>query len=380
MTINPSGRLDSLLARLGEEVTDPQRRRAFCRKIPYFIGRVLAVVFIVYAVFLALALPMIHWIGEKNITTAFALYLPPQMWLVPPILLFPPALLFNRKLALVLAASSALFVWAYLDWEWESPPRDPESGELTLLTFNRGQQVGSLQPFKNMLQPDVIAMQEAGKRSARYLQSPEYAEFAHANDVGEFMLLSKYAITDSGLLTLHSGGEDHPVAAWFVLDFNGTPIVIYNVHLPTPREALKSYRRGAFLWGVLGIPGTPLAKKRAHYQEFWDVQMDLARQVDEHIRAETRPCLIAGDFNAPARGVNYRRFAKGREEAHEAAGSGFGFTFPGVTRNPLSLFGPWLRVDHLFAGPGWEVRACVTEKDRPSQHLAVAARFALKQR
>ncbi len=371
------GIVDRQLARLGDVLSDPERRKAACRRIPRILGRALALLFFGYVLFLGVFLPLVDRIGERNLTTAFALYLPAQIWLLPPFFLLVPSLIFNRKLAVCIVLACLFFVWGYMDWEPGPKKQDSRKAELTLLTFNRGQQGGSLQPFKNELKPDVIAMQEATKRGARYLESSEYLEFSHANDIGEFMLLSRFPITDSGLLTFQSGGARYSPAAWFVLDFDGVSVVVFNVHLPTPRESLKAFRRGAFLWGVLGIPGTALASKREFYQEFWDVQMDLARQLDEHMRTEHRPYLIAGDLNAPARGVNYRRFAKGREDAHEVSGSGFGYTFPGTTRNPLSLFGPWLRIDHLFAGPGWKSRECVTEKRRQSQHLAVAARFEL---
>ena len=38
-------------------------------------------------------------------------------------------------------------------------------------------------------------------------------------------------------------------------------------------------------------------------------------------------------------------------DAFTRAGRGWGLTFPGVTRNPLTVFGPWLRLDYFFVGP-----------------------------
>ena len=241
-----------------------------------------------------------------------------------------------------------------------------------MLTFNRGERAGSLLPFKEKHQPDIAAMQEAGKKSSTYLRAEGYSDMSYGEDIGEFMLLSKYPIKDKGLLKFEIDGRGHEIGAWFIVDFAGDAIVIYNVHLDTPRDQLKAFQRGAFLRGLW-----PFSEAAKNYQRFWDRQIELANLLLEHIEAETRPTIVVGDFNTPDRGYIYRRFAKRLQVAHEKAGHGFGFTFPGTTRNPLTLFGPWLRLDHQFANQSWRVLDCWTESGRRSQHLAVAATFEL---
>jgi vancomycin resistance protein VanJ len=79
----------------------------------------------------------------------------------------------------------------------------------------------------------------------------------------------------------------------------------------------------------------------------------------------------------PSRGHIHGLFASHLTDAFAACGRGYGLTFPGYTSNPLTLFGPWLRIDYLFAGRGFKPIYCNTERERKSQHRAVAARFEM---
>jgi endonuclease/exonuclease/phosphatase (EEP) superfamily protein YafD len=248
---------------------------------------------------------------------------------------------------------------------------------LSVMTYNRGESRNqSLQPFKQATQPDVLLLQDAANRTAGYLRSPEYAEFIHGSSVGEFTILSKFPVKEARLLPPAAPARQAR-AARFVIEWQGRLVSIYSVHLMTPRDSLRSYARGAFLWGVLALPGTPWVAKRQHYQEFWDGQMADARAILDAVRSDAHPCVVAGDFNSPSLGYTHRLISRELGDSHMEAGAGFGFTFPGDTRNPLSLRGPWMRIDYVFHDRHWLVQECVTERDRPSQHRAVVAKLSL---
>ena len=359
---------DRLIA-AGTAWNDPGRRLLLVRRVRKLHRTAFAALMVGLLVLFAL----IDRVGERNVATAFLLYLPAQIWLIPVLFFAGTALLLLdwRLLAGVLAVAAGI-VWFYLDWEPGAGRRGGGGRELTVMTFNRGQRSGSLQPFKERHRPDLIAMQEAASSSAAYLKAEGYEDLPHGRDIGEFLLLSRFPIRDAGLVEIGAGGRVHPVAAWFVVDFEGVEIVVYNVHLPTPRDQLLALRRGGFLRGFW--PGSSQARS---YQSFWDLQMLLARGIEDRVRSEKRPVLVVGDFNAPDRGRVYAGFSRFLQDSHEEAGSGFGWTFPGVTRNPLSGFGPWLRIDHQFAGADWKVLESTAETGRKSQHLAVAARYEL---
>lgn len=89
---------------------------------------------------------------------------------------------------------------------------------------------------------------------------------------------------------------------------------------------------------------------------------------------------MAGDTNAPATGYIHHLLTRKFTDAHEAAGKGLGMSFPGSTHSPLSLGGPWMRIDKLLCNHLWHPLWNIAEPDRPSQHRAVAAAFALAEK
>lgn len=322
-----------------------------------------------------------RWSGEQNITTAFLLFLPPLGWLLPLIPLVLLALLFNWRCLVALTALVLLIVWGWLGWR-SSLFRSStfcSGATLSVMTYNRGESRNqSLQPFKQATLPDVLVLQDATNRLEGYRRSTEYAEFKYGASVGEHVILSKYPVKEVVILPPASQGRQ-PRVARFVIEWQDRLISIYSVHLMTPRDALHSHARGAFLWGVLALPGTPWVAKREHYQEFWDGQMTDARAMIDTVRADPYPSVIAGDFNSPHLGYTYQMVTRELGDSHEEAGSGFGFTFPGDTRNPLSLRGPWLRIDYVFHDHRWKAVECITEPERSSQHRAVVAKLCLVQ-
>jgi len=325
-----------------------------------------------------------HVWGQANVTTAALMYVPQWAIIVPALVLLLPVLLFDWKSLPFLLAACAFFAWVHLSFRL-GPPESNTSGKrgldtLRVLTWNRGQGKGaSLQVIKKELFPDLILLQDQIGKTTYYKTTPEYEEFTDVNGAGEFVLLSRWPILSVELLGVdrtEKGVFSPGRAARFVVQAAGARIAVYNVHLQTPRGVLESYKRGAFLYGIIGLPGTPWAEKRKAYQAFWDTQMRVAQEIADRIRAETIPVLVCGDFNTPTFGPVYDGFADQLQDAHLVAGSGCGYTFPGDTRNPLALLQPWLRLDQMFASPHWEIRLCEVI-DAKAQHLPVVSEFRL---
>ena len=313
-----------------------------------------------------------RYVGEQNLSLAFALYLPPAGWALPALIVMPMALLFDWKSLLPAFAAVVLVAVGIMGWVWH-PVQQAASGHptLTVLTFNRGESVGSLQPFKNAMKPDVILLQDATARADRYVKSPGYEEFEYGDSIAQFTIVSRFPVTEKELIM----DDGKAYAARFKIDWQGRPIVIYNLHLPTPRAPLRALYRGAFIWG---LPG-PWAAKRQAYQGWWNEQISHAETIlrSAEAEAETLPCLVVGDSNAPAPGYIHHLYTRHLTDTHEAAGHGCGMSFPGVTRNPLSLGGPWMRIDKIFCNSAWRPLWNQAEPDRPSQHRAVAAGLEL---
>jgi vancomycin resistance protein VanJ len=361
---------------------DPSTRRLVWRWLILWCGRLILIAFLLWLVGFAALLALLHWVGESNPTTVFALYLPPLLWVLPGLCFWPPLLILRLRSALLLAALSLpLVIWGSGYRLATVPePQAPETRpnhSLMVLSNNRGQHGGhSLRPFKNRVQPDLMLFQESSAQASSYLRDPGYAEFSHGQTIGEFTLISRFPILKAEVISRTSSLRTFRYGARFEVDWNGTPIAVYNIHFPSPRGTLLAMRGGAFLYG-LPVPSAAWSARRQQRTVFWNEHQDHAMDLISRLQAETLPCVVAGDFNAPHLGRIHQQITRHLLDSHEVAGSGFGFTFPGQTGNPLALGQPWLRIDYVFCSPNWQVQAHWTEPDRPSQHRAIATLLSL---
>lgn len=330
---------------------------------------------------------VLRFVGERNPATAALLYVPPALWMLPAAPLGLIALLrrhFRHCLAIGIGIGAALFWLMGFQFRLGSkvtPPHDAII--LTLLTHNTGEAgKTSLRPFKDLTKPDLLLLQNAGGRARRYLAAPGYEDLPFAENIGEFTLVSRYPILSKALIerppTPIALLAKYPIAARFEVQVSNRRIAVYSVHAFTPR----SYVGGrsaltSMACGLFGFPGTPWSKSRSDFQTFWDAQISAMTDLRQHLAKESIPCLAAGDFNAPPQGVIHRIITDSLQDVHAACGTGCGYTFPGATRNPLSGFGPWLRLDYVFTSPQWRCISSIVEPSNPSQHRALAATVAL---
>jgi vancomycin resistance protein VanJ len=342
--------------------------------------------FVLWLAALILLLVCFRWVGEANPFTAFLLFVPTTVWWLPGLLMWPMMMIFRWRPGLGLGIAGFWVVALCLGWEWRRIPpvsshnpgrRPPEA--LVILTNNRGQHGGhSLRPFKNHIQPDMMVFQESSADVESYRRDSGYAEFQHGLTQGEFTLISRFPVTQVEPLVFHDTLGVVPYAARFEMDWLGRMVAVYVVHFPSPRDPLLSMRRGSFLYG-LPVPMKWWRQRQVGVSGFWRRQVAMAEHLIKHLETETLPHVVAGDFNAPHLGHVHQLLSQSLSDAHDEAGSGFGFTFPGETRNPLTLGEPWLRIDHVFASSHWQFDACWTESGRRSQHRAVAAGLRLRE-
>lgn len=361
---------------------DLSTRRLVLRWFLVWCGRLALMAFLLWLIGFATLLALLRWVGEANPTTVFALYLPPLLWVLPGLCLWPFLLILRLRAALLLLAFSLPFVLWGLGYRVAPAHGLPAletrtKDSLMVLCNNRGQHAGhSFRPFKNQIQPDLMLFQESSAPAASYLRDPGYAEFSHGQTVGEYTLISRFPIIKAEAITRTSSVKSYRYGARFELDWNGTHIAVYNVHFPSPRGALLAMRSGAFLYG-LPFPNAEWNARRKQISLFWNEHQDHALDLITRLQAEALPCLIAGDFNAPHLGSVHRLLTHQLIDTHQSAGSGWGFSFPGQTNNPLAMGQPWLRLDYIFSSHAWQTQGSWTESDRPSQHRAVAALIKL---
>jgi len=331
-----------------------------------------------YALGLGVWLLWLEHAGDTWWCTWFFLYLPPALFLFPLGLLVPLALLLDwRQLTVHGLCVCAVFL-LYDDPEWHIS-RSPRDGStvLRVLSNNIGQHgKHALTPFVEQQDPDLILLQEALGKGPGYVK--QYGERGlHTEYEGEYVCASRYPVVSSELLAdITCAGR--AAAARFVLNAQGQRLVVYNVHIASPRNLLGKLRGRGFVAQLLHGFGISAGRDYGATAQVAE-RLRTAEELAERIAQETDPVIVAGDFNIPARGRAYHFLADELTDAFEVRGRGYGFTFPGKTRNPLSLFGPWLRLDLVFASDEWRVLNCIVEPDRPSQHRAVVATIELKE-
>ena len=347
----------------------------FLSKIHLFL-RLLTGAYLIFLLFLCVAL---HWFAETNITLIFITFLPATIWLLPLAALFLLSLPISWHLALLQGLAAAAYIWFYMDFEISaSRAATPKKKSLTILTYNRGQHRNqSFEPFVSNTEPDIIVLQEAYGRAQLFRNNRQFSDYLFVEGKSDFVVLSKYPLGKITPIPAVERTRTRRFAARFEVDFDGTPIALYAVHQPTLRDTLGYYRRGSFLFGLFGIPGTSWGEIRAEEEAFWAERTSNARKLSESIANDELPAIAAGDFNMPDHGAIYRAFANRLNDAHEESGRGFGYTFPGHSEGYLTVFGPWLRLDYIFSAPPWKTINLVTETDRASQHRAVAATLTL---
>jgi vancomycin resistance protein VanJ len=332
---------------------------------------------LLYLLVLGMVLYSLENCTERQWFFGALLYLPPEGWLLPLGILLPLALLVRPWVCLLqIGAVVAVFVGYRGHHGPGSKSLEVEAVQtesnavLTVVTANIGQRnAGLLQRFLREVQPDVIAFQEAGVFSRKFLK--EYPDYDLRTE-GEFKLASRLPIRRSGIVPdLEYRGR--PVAAWFELDYLNHVIVLYSVHMPTPRRFLNEFRGDQDETG--GALFSPVARGR--FQNYWAERFDLARGLLAVLRKERRPLLVAGDLNTPDHGGLYRLFASQLTDSFAVAGTGGADTFPGNLRGGLLQLGVWMRLDYLFASKDLIPIECRVEPSVRAQHLAVMGRYYL---
>lgn len=319
-----------------------------------------------YGVAFFILLYAIEYEAEDNIYTAAMLYLPPYGWLLPGIALGFLCIFARPMLCLLPAICTAFLLWFWMGYRFNDP-KPARGPALTVVSNNWGQNHGkSIEPFVQAEDADLVVLQDAQNRG------PEFARkfpghFIAGED--EFLLISRFKILSQGRVPVLNGGRE-PVAAWFEVDWKGKSIIIYSLHLPTPRKHLEALNGIGWLATMFGSSGGYGSKVKLDSRAFWENQKLLAESVATRLRAERRPFIVCGDFNAPDHGIVYRTFSVQLVDSFQRAGHGYGFSFPGDSRLP-----PWLRLDQIWAGTGFEPIYAATEAGRPSQHRAVVARL-----
>ncbi|MEF2276756.1 endonuclease/exonuclease/phosphatase family protein [Deinococcus sp. YIM 134068] len=275
---------------------------------------------VLYLLTVVLAWLLGEFIGEWTVPTLLLAYVPAVVWLVPApfVLLWT---LWRRRGVGVALVATLLAAWGAGLLHWRP---HQQGGSLRVVTFNvaRGT-LGGPERVASILRAadaDVILLQEtnfipAGYRRTLLTALPGY----HVGTGYEVMTLSRspqlsnrnHAIPGSRRTVLETA-----------VSWRGQRLRLVNAHLNTVlvSNALK---------------GDLNAIQRTSQARVWQIGL-LCRLAS----ANSGPLLLGGDLNTPPRGRLSRRLHTCvGQNAHDLAGRGPGWTFPGL----------FLRIDHLFS-------------------------------
>ena len=266
---------------------------------------------------------------------------PRWIWGAPLVVLVPAALAAGdrrRRLLAALAVAAAIWVGPILDLRLPVARlgRLGLTRDLRVMTYNIGggeMDPEALRAQVRELGPDLFAVQE---RSFPFAGKGIPAMPYSGSCGSEQCLWSRFPITSTDardpadLLARHGSGS---IALYQVRSPRG-PLRVLNVHLATVREGVASVMQRAFR-------GVPALEENTRERA---LESEIARAYADR---GSGSLLVMGDFNLPVESAIYRRSWGSLPNA--LSETGFGLVSTKHTR--------WhgVRIDHVLAGPGWQV-------------------------
>lgn len=303
----------------------------------------LSVTFLFILVSVGLAL---SFVGERHWVTAFALYLPPQGYLLAWLGLSVLVVLGRSLLVAVLHSVSLCFIlWFMMGLHLNFHRSVPHS--LVVLSLNVDSAHAGVREVVDAItveQPDIIFLQETAWRGEELAERLRLL-YPHVLVEWQFVMASRFPLRDVVV--------PEPFFFWnrlrtpqflrVVVDTPSGPVATYNLHPVSPRHAFYAVRGQGFRHeirtGQLFRQGTSAVVEK----NFGQRERELAA-ASQMIGKESGPVLVAGDLNVPQMSRLVARFFPGFGDAFADAGWGFGYTYPRKF--------PFLRLDRILGSSG----------------------------
>lgn len=283
------------------------------------------------------------WLALVN---AFAIYT-----FMPVLILLPMAVLFRLWAFVVRLGFVGLLgiIWFGPFFQPGTAPEPGNGSTITVMTFNmRAELPPDGAEFYTWIaeqSPDVIVFQE--RPQTRPDRIPELADvYPHQIEQSDYRLtLSRYAFVET---------SDDRV----VIEIDGQPVAIYNVHSTYP--ILPESR-----FPVLNsIPVLQLIPRYDESQRNRDIA-----ELIETLADETLPHIVIGDFNMSQHSLVYSDVAVVLRDVFREISVGLGNTWP----VPL----PMLRLDYVWVDDSFAPLSIAIGPDLGSDHLPLVATLEL---
>ncbi len=245
-------------------------------------------------------------------------------------------------------------------------PVEPPAGEtFSVVTFNVQGSNHELRQATDWLlrrAPDIIVLQETSPGYDQRL-APLYEVYAHEDHIeGSVRVFSRYVILEREILRI----EDDPglEALRLLVDQDGRELAVYAAHFTLPLKPRAQFDPHADI-GPEALLRYDERRRNAQIRRFLEVA-----------RAESKPYLVAGDFNMSDASLIYDDVAAQMQDAWRGAGVGAGRTWPVAEAIGLPrVIHPLLRIDYIWHSVDLRPVAATVGDPIGSDHLPVTVDF-----
>jgi endonuclease/exonuclease/phosphatase (EEP) superfamily protein YafD len=323
---------------------------------------VITVAVVAYAVGMALVAATVVTASDSNALGMLLLFGPRWMLVFPWLLLVPLALMVSRRVAVTAVVGGVITLFWASGFEVPVPSvfrtAAGDGKALRIVTYNTDGSTALASRIASDLvrwDADVVLLQDGSPAVGEALRQVVLARSAPLRyemhrDV-EFCVLSRVPLQQAVRKARDLGSGEDGRAVRFSFAWNGTPIYMATVHLPSPRDALGAARRG----------------NREKLERSIRVRYGASRATAAWVSAsQPGPALIvAGDFNLPAESRALRQDWDSLRNAFSEAGWGFGHTMIAGRHR--------VRIDHVLVSDALMVRTVEVLSGYPSEHQPVVA-------
>ncbi len=230
--------------------------------------------------------------------------------------------------------------------------------------------------YVEQVQPDIVFLQEIERGSTQQTTLlalneayPYQAELADEMRLQHYtainLTLSRRPFLAAQPVAINAPGM--PYLSRQVIEYDGQPIALYNIHLVAPvgSRPLTQWGENYFVRVFLGFDDR---------QRNQQLEALLA-----HLQHETLPYIVAGDFNTSDTSMTYTtRLAPHLHDSFRQAGQGLGMTWPVAETFGWAAFLPsFIRMDYIFHSPELMTVAASVGDAVGSDHRPVLADLAM---
>lgn len=313
-----------------------------------------------------------RYVGEGWWATAVGLYLPRVAFAAPlPFVVLALVILGPRRWLWTQVASAVIFLFVLMGFvvPWPRSAR-PNAPIFRVLSYNidsgRGGSGRIVQQI-DAYSPDIVFLQEVGNPDD--LERLLKARYSTVSTSDQFILATRYPVVSPieppGKLP-YLDKHRSPRFLRYAIDTPLGPIVFYNVHPVSPREALYAVR------GARGLTREILSGRlfrgaaRGAIAENFGLRALQVETFSEAAAKETGPVVIAGDTNLPWLSNVFGERLSAYVDGFQSAGWGFGYSFPNDRR-------PWMRIDRVLATHDLRFASFAVGDSAASDHRCVVA-------